>query len=193
DVSPNGRSIAVAAVDGVVVWNAPTKTGGVWEEHWFAPKTAKAAKAATGGKAWRPVASARFTPDSRHLVVLRTSDSAIDYAGVVMTAEVWDARTGAGVRSFNGSLPVSGKKPVAYRNQLMALSSDRQRIATLSHRDLTARFGLWDVETGKRLRDFSAPGFSAGSHFDHFVFTTERTKNAILGKSAAARLPESKG
>jgi WD40 repeat protein len=66
--------------------------------------------------------------------------------------EVRDVRTGARIRSFTAQRK-PGDSPL--RNLLAAVSPDRRRIATLTQNEASARLSLWDVETGKLLREQS--------------------------------------
>jgi hypothetical protein len=134
-------------------------------------------------------------PDSRHLVVLRAIRTTSYAMRLTSVAEVWDARTGARVRSFNESHPLSGQKiPYTYAHLRAVLSPDRQRIATLTRLYGTSRISLalWDVKTGKLLRR-SDPRMPSGAPgdvpFDSLEFLNWRggkTEQARAGKGGVS-------
>ncbi len=177
DISPDGRAIAVAFPNGVALWDAPAEADEAWHPRWLSLPPRDTVRA----EVERPVASARFTPDRRFLVVLLANRSNSYAMRLTSVAEVWDTRTGARVRSFDESLPLSGRKTSStsgtYAHLRAALSPDRQRIATLTRPYGTSRISLalWEVKTGRLLRR-SDPDMLSGSPgdvpFDSLEFLT---------------------
>ncbi len=181
----------MAFPNGVAIWDAPTEGDEGWHPHWLSAPARKSGRAGIS----RLVVEARFTPDNRHLVVLRAKRS-IAYAMRLTTiAEVWDVRTGARVRSFDESLYLPGQKTTAtYEHLKAALSPDRQRIATLTRPYGTSRISLalWEVKTGKLLRRSNpempsgAPGDVPFDSLEFLDWRGEKTEQARPGKAGVS-------
>ena len=177
DVAPDGRSVAVAVEDGIALWNLPIKSGVAGSPRWFP---------VSPDKERYPVAEAKFTRDSHHLVVSRLGRSDAYSQCVKASVEVWDARTGTIVRSLNADVPpalpgIAGRLQTAPRSLLTALSRDRRRISTLAQKQARVRFALWDAETGKLLREQTVKGPFALWQFDRLTFMIRRQGETIAG------------
>ncbi|MES2462155.1 MAG: WD40 repeat domain-containing protein [Armatimonadota bacterium] len=185
DVSPDGRSVVVAVEDGMAVWELPFKSGIAGSPLWFPVVT---------GRRTDPVQGAKFTHDSRHLVVSRLGLPEPDSQEVKTYVEVWDRRTAAIVHTFGDSLRNNqdGSK-IASGNQRAALSPDRQRVATLSHRENSLRLALWDVETGEMLAQAASTDFSRRAQFDAFQFTPVRIDEIFVEGRLISRSPDKSG
>ena len=132
--SPDGRWIVSASDDGLLkVWDAESGA----ELHTLTGHT-------------QPVASCAFSPDGRWIVSASGSYSGGIYLGDIPgstfivngTLKVWDAHSGAELRSLNDK----GFGPVNH----CALSPDGQRMVTASRDNTELR--VWNVDSGLVLR-----------------------------------------
>jgi len=85
-----------------------------------------------------PISASSFSPDSRRVVTLRN-----EYRKPA--AQIWDARTGAPVRTLSG-----------HRDTVFSasFSSDGKRVIT-SSKDYSVR--IWSAETGQTIRELRIP------------------------------------
>ncbi|MES2462153.1 MAG: hypothetical protein V4671_16330 [Armatimonadota bacterium] len=138
DIAPDGRSVAVACPDRVVVWQV-RRDAGYWKRR-VLPRS--------GERRLLPISRAQFTADGKHLVVL--SKGAGGALRRLPRADIWDATTGKRIRSVGERLSEDwDAKPFHSLSTMAALSPNRHRLVTFSVE--TRRFVLWDVDSGKRL------------------------------------------
>ncbi|MES2462154.1 MAG: WD40 repeat domain-containing protein [Armatimonadota bacterium] len=172
DVAPDGRSVAAAFSDCVVVWSA---IAGTPEPAWF-PRTLLKPDAPLS----LPIRSAHFSADSLHLVV-DSAESDYDSRREAWI-DLWNTRTGTRIHAFRNTLQ-RGEPPTDFPHDMVAFSPDRKRMVTFHEKG--ARFALWDMATGKRLAEAHAEGMPASERCYNLRFfrpetTAENESEAVL-------------
>ncbi len=178
DVAPDGRSVAVACPDRVVVWQVREDAG-----NWKRSVLVRPAE-----RRRLPVSRAQFTADGKHLVVL--SKGAGDSFRRLPRADIWDAATGRRVRSVGERLSADwGGQPFNTLSGMVALSPNRRRLVTFSVK--RHRFVLWDVGSGERLVESPTVELRPDNTYVDLKFVASRgMSRSDRGESVAATIFE---
>jgi WD40 repeat protein len=162
--SPDGRRLASASWD---------KTVRVWDV-----TTGRRIPDRNGREEWNglqpgPVNHVTFSPDGSRLALVTYGDTGGD-------VHVWDAHTGAAVRTLPGGLLWSGG------SNGMTYSPDGTRLVATGARDRTVK--MWDAVTGKELPPLK--GHTAG--INSVAFSPDGARLASASDDATIRVWDAK-